>query len=313
VPAVLRNRVMLQTANAKQSAVFLDQLDKVSGSLLQLVPKLPMEGFRRAFPYVKLGDTLFNAHCEQLYAHFVHLQVIGETVWFYVEPQHMAQAKQALVILARQELAGIPYVSAEQDRVLQLFFIAKQMWPLPAQLRALGVPVGEMRLHASEVIFARGDMLHWGLNAAVRSVGMAVNHLPLSWLAFGPSKVVEDLKFFAWIAAERDHLLQCEAEFRATHVGERPLDFILGRGMLARAINLVPPSWMCPLFKAILKDMELEVQGCSVLAYRDCALSHVQLKQAKASLEEALLLIHSPPLVKLFVIAKVLLCGCQAE
>jgi hypothetical protein len=52
-------------------------------------------------------------------------------------------------------------------------------------LRAKGVPVTELRLTAGEMLIARGDWIHCGLNLSEYSMSAAVNYIDETWL--GPS------------------------------------------------------------------------------------------------------------------------------
>jgi hypothetical protein len=80
--------------------------------------------------------------------------------------------------------------------------------------------------------------------------------------------------------------------------------------MLIRALNLVPVSWLCPLFQTLVVDLRIHLQG--ERARFPYLLSRGTLREAMECMQEALRVVHTPPIARLYARGRCYVCACPS-
>ena len=143
-------------------------------------------GFSSSSWYVKLPNSFFCMHVEQLFAPFYNYCYKGSTTWWVVQRGDRAKLEEYLLRRAQAQYGVGALSTAVAEAVLGLLYTKGVVFH-PDDLRQAGVRLTEVRQEAGAVVMGDGDLVHFGIctpsadsNVEVSSTNEAVTLLPCS-------------------------------------------------------------------------------------------------------------------------------------
>ena len=172
-------------------------------SLLRLVkPGQRCAGFDTPSYYLKLPDSFFRMHWEQLFGPFYNYCWEGCTIWYSVLEEDRDALLRYLVNVVGPRRFGIDAGKLRQygeEQLLWALAYSRQLFLDPLDLLANNVPVHRIEQTAGHAVVGKGTVLHWGQCGSGRhSVNEAVNWLPVQWLRDGLPQLVG---YVDWLAS----------------------------------------------------------------------------------------------------------------
>jgi hypothetical protein len=219
-------------------------------SLLLAVPNgYSCPGFNSPSYYLKLPDSFFRMHWEQLFAPFYNYCWMGSTIWYAVRESDRDALETCLVHLVARRCEMSELDVAANKRLLWALVYSRQLFLDPFELQAYGVPVHRIEQTAGQVVVGKGTVLHWGLCGGADSVNEAVNWLPVQWLEDGLPQLVKHME---WL---RDYV---KAEKARTRQPQNTVSNLVFDEHVQRMVgHHTPPKLTASLLNWILADLNL--------------------------------------------------------
>jgi hypothetical protein len=229
----------------------------------------------------------------------------GKQVWFVVPHEQHDQALEALVdiLAAHFQLPPEHGVPVAVRRMLLIAFHSQRVFVHPDDLRRRGVTVHSQMLHAGQLLYLRGDCVHWSLNQADQSLSLCSQVLPESWLEYGPAGCLRDAAFLQALV---------DADTRAAAVASHhAFEELYSPAHLSAIVQrMLPQSWVCHLFHVIATDIERHLQRLadpraaaataqSVSPRFAYTLPEATLRRAMQTLRQVYEIMHEPAIVAL--------------
>lgn len=289
----------------------IDQMNvDLKYSLLPLT-KAKLRGFSDSYAYNKNGNSIFHIHSEQNKYPFVHVQLVGKSRWYFIPRKFRLQAISILkqfVLDTYSEENGIKFVdptklrlTAEVQEILLVYIHAKRLFPNPEYFINKGVEVDYFDLNEGEYVYGDGDLLHWGMNQGVKSLGLAINVCGEDWLlskegqTSGPQYIIEFLESVKRISITLDQEMQ--NRMSVIHYHLLPIiQPILAENSILMSIflNHCPHQFTCSFAHAIIADISSSKRKFTWTLPVDV------LQQALSDLSKVIKLLHDPVIVKTY-------------
>jgi hypothetical protein len=173
-------------------------------NLCRLMQRIRFPGFSSPSWYVKLPNSFFCLHVEQLFAPFYNYCYEGGTTWWVVRREDRARLDDYLVRRAKMEYGVRGELSAAEEEAVKGLLYTKAVFLHPEDVVKAGVRLTEVRQEAGTVVIGDGDLVHFGVCTPAtnaNSTNEAVNFLPLQWLSTGLPHLL------AWLRWLRDSWL----------------------------------------------------------------------------------------------------------
>ena len=236
-------------------------------SLLRLLrPEQRCSGFDTPSYYLKLPESFFRMHCEQLFAPFYNYCWQGCTIWYAVmEEDRVALEKYLAAMVARKFDIDLHQLWKENDTgLLWALVYSRQLFLDPFDLQASGVPVHRVEQAAGQAVVGKGTVLHWGLCGSVDSINEAVNWLPVLWLDDGLPQLVKHVDWLAhYVALAEAHVAVREADHSPGRTARAHLFDLSVQGLVAHHTPRVYTKGLC---EEIIKDLKASKQECDYSA-----------------------------------------------
>jgi len=240
-----------------------------------------VHGFSDCYGYYRKGLDSFAIHTEQIAAPFIHHQLFGHAIWYFISSK---QRKEFMIWLRKYivyKTVAKPHtnntlkqwiepgaynklnINNEIESLIDLIIIAKRIIPDPLEIQENGFNILEVHVTEDTYIMGNGDWFHYGINTCPISVGFAINILPVNWITYGIDYIYEILNSFilADIFIKKVKKNPMEVLHDTTTVPAFSVCLQENNDVVHNALNNIPHQFTCALLHGLKTEIEEKIKN----------------------------------------------------
>jgi len=242
------------------------------------------EGVMSYYAYVKQGFQFFNLHIEQMLFPFIHMQLVGETVWYIIPYDQLPKV---------YDLAGAVYKRVWRvecsDEELQLMgralVYSKSLFPSEQMLLNANVLFQKHILREGRTLYTHGGCAHFGHSTyAGKTISVAANMATDDWLHDGLPFLRD---YFDWVGGVEKIVQRHQTSWEKQKLNVRS-----PRAVVTHALNLCPLNFACSFLRGLYADFELLLVGRDPICRFSIERTPEMLRSLQTQCADIVKLIH---------------------